>query len=384
MKTWYFNEAAYPYLPDESEYESIRVTLPSRYYDPEVGAGLWDRYIDEWQAADELGLNVMVNEHHATATCMNPAGPVISAVLARVTKSARIVLLGNPIANRPDPVRVAEEMALVDTLSHGRLEVGFVRSVPYEVLPSNASPVGMAERMWEAHDLIKKAWTTADGPFNWEGKYFQHRSVNIWPRPVQQPHPPIWMSSRSVGGASDIAERGYVCATFLGGHKGAKTVFDAYKARRAELGLEEPGLDRFAYAALVYTGRTEEEGRAGAEKLLWYIRANKIPIQFKNPPGYASVGANIAAVRGGMGGLIPAGDDLDSLIERGIVFAGSPDSVYQQIMRFNELSGGIGHLLLMGQSGFLEHDETVLGIETFAREVQPRLTELELAGAGRA
>jgi alkanesulfonate monooxygenase SsuD/methylene tetrahydromethanopterin reductase-like flavin-dependent oxidoreductase (luciferase family) len=382
MQTWYFNEAAYPYLPEESEYDSIRVTLPNGLYDPVVGAGLWDRYIDEWQAADELGLNVMVNEHHATATCMNPAGPLISGILARVTKNARIVLLGNPIANRPDPVRVAEEMALVDNLSHGRLEVGFVRSVPYEVLPSNASPVGMAERMWEAHDLIKKAWTTTDGPFSWEGKYFQFRSVNIWPRPFQQPHPPIWMSSRSVSGASEIGERGYVCATFLGGHKGAKVVFDAYKNRRQELGLEAPGLDRFAYAGLVYTGDTDEAGRAGAEKLLWYMRANKISPQFKNPPGYASIGANIGAVKGGINNLIPDDNSLDSLIDKGIVFAGNPDTVYEQIQRFNERSGGIGHLLLMGQSGFLEHDETVAGIQNFAREVQPRLSALDLAQVG--
>lgn len=379
MQTWYFNEAAYPYLPEESEYESIRVSLPNGLYDPVVGAGLWDRYIDEWQVADELGLNVMVNEHHATATCMNPAGPLISGILARMTKNARIVLLGNPIANRPDPIRVAEEMALIDNLSHGRLEVGFVRSVPYEVLPSNASPVGMAERMWEAHDLIKRAWTTTDGPFSWEGKHFQFRSVNIWPRPFQQPHPPIWMTARSPGSAAEIGERGYVCATFLGGHKGAKVVFDAYKARRRELGLEAPGPDRFAYAGLVYTGNSDEEGRAGAEKLLWYMRANKVPIQFKNPPGYASIGANIGAVKGGFSNLMPEDQSLDSLIERGIVFAGSPDTVYDQIQRFNELSGGIGHLLLMGQSGFLEHDETVIGLENFARHVQPRLSAASLA-----
>ncbi|MCU1477427.1 MAG: Luciferase-like, subgroup [Subtercola sp.] len=383
MQTWYFNEAAYPYLPDESTYDSIRVSLPNGLYDPKIGAALWDRYLDEWVVADELGLNVMVNEHHATATCMNPAAPLISGILARITKNARIVLLGNPIANRPDPVRVAEEMALVDNLSHGRLEVGFVRSVPYEVLPSNASPVGMAERMWEAHDLIKKAWTTTDGPFSWEGKYFQFRSVNIWPRPFQQPHPPIWMSSRSVSGAAEIGERGYVCATFLGGHKGAKVVYDSYKARREELGLSAPAPDRFAYAGLVYTGDTEESGREGAEKLLWYMRANKVPIQFKNPPGYASVGANIGAVKSsGPGNLIPENTSLDSLIEQGIVFAGNPDQVYEQIKRFNDRVGGIGHFLLMGQSGFLEHDETVVGLQNYAKHVQPRLAELELSTVG--
>ncbi len=127
MQYWHFSETAYPYLPPEGTYDSVRVTLPNGVVDPAKAAALWDRYLDEWQIADECGINVMINEHHATATCMDPAAPVIAGILGRITTDARILVLGNPVANRKDPVRVAEEMALVDLLSHGRLEVGFVR-----------------------------------------------------------------------------------------------------------------------------------------------------------------------------------------------------------------------------------------------------------------
>ena len=112
---------------------------------------------------------------------------------------------------------MAEEMALLDILSRGRLDVGFVRGVPYEVLAVNSKPVQMSERLWEAHDLILKAWTTHDGPFDWEGRFFHQRHVNIWPRPFQQPHPPVWVTSVTPGSTTAVADRGHVVASFRTG-----------------------------------------------------------------------------------------------------------------------------------------------------------------------
>src|SRR5512143_2294178 len=195
MRAWHFSETAYPYLPPAETYPSIRVSLPSRLYDPTKGAALYDRYIDEWLIAEDEGVEIMMNEHHQTATCVDPAAPLMLAAVARLSKKARLLILGNPIANRREPVRVAEEMAMVDVYSRGRLECGFVRGVPYELSAGNHRPTKMMERFWEAHDLILKAWTSHDGPFNWEGKYFHHRQVNIWPRPYQQPHPPVWITA---------------------------------------------------------------------------------------------------------------------------------------------------------------------------------------------
>ena len=140
IKAWHFSETAYPYLPPAETYQSIRVTLPSKYYDPEKGAALWDRYLDEWCIADDEGVEVMLNEHHQTATCVDPAAPLVLAALARLTKKSRLLILGNPIANRRQPVRVAEEMALADVMSRGRVEVGFVRGVPWEVAAANSNP----------------------------------------------------------------------------------------------------------------------------------------------------------------------------------------------------------------------------------------------------
>ncbi|MDR0360304.1 MAG: LLM class flavin-dependent oxidoreductase [bacterium] len=375
MRAWHFSETAYPYLPDAAQYESIRVTLPNRHFDPQVGADLWDRYLEEWQLADELGVEIMLNEHHATATCVDPVAPVVAGALARITSRSRILILGNPIANRPDPVRVAEEMAMVDLLSHGRLVVGFVRGVPYEISATNTMPFHMSERMWEAHDLIKKAWTSHDGPFNWQGRFFEHRQVNIWPRPYQQPHPPIWVTSMSPGSAREVADRGYTAATFLTGRNGTKAVFDAYRARRAELGDAEVDADRLAYAALVYVGRSDAEGLEGARKLTWYITANKVATQFSNPPGYLAIPAHASTLRGRRSPFAFAHLTFEELVDNGIIFAGSPETVATQIEQFADFVGGLGHLLIMGQAGFLDHDDTTRSMRLFATEVYPRLKQ---------
>ena len=158
MRTYWFTEDAYHDLPPQDDYESIRVNLPNSNFDPERGHELYNWYLDMWCMAESYGLDLMNNEHHQTATCMVPAAPLMMSMLA--------LLLGNPIANRRNPVRVAEEMAMIDVISKGRLDCGFVRGVPYEAAPANRTAHRGSQRMWEAHDMIMKAWTTHDVPFN--------------------------------------------------------------------------------------------------------------------------------------------------------------------------------------------------------------------------
>jgi alkanesulfonate monooxygenase SsuD/methylene tetrahydromethanopterin reductase-like flavin-dependent oxidoreductase (luciferase family) len=378
MKAWQFSENAYPYLPPAESYPSIRVSLPNRHYDPKKGADLYDRFIDEWCIAEDEGMEIMLNEHHQTATCVDPAAPLVLAALGRLTKKARLLILGNPIANRRMPVRVAEEMAMCDMLSRGRIEAGFVRGVPYEISPANSNPVRMNERFWEALDLIVKAWTSHDGPVSHEGRFFHHRAINIWPRCYQDPHPPIWISTTSPSGAYTVGKRGYVQATFLTGFDETRKIYDNYRRgwRDAGRGNDVP-IDRLAYAALVYVGKSEAEARAGAEKLLWYVTANKVAPQFANPPGYVPVQANVAILRGAEHPLsaFARNAGIEGAIQSGFMMAGTPDQVYRQFKQHYHRVGGYGHLLIMGQAGFLDHDDTVAGIRNFAREVYPRLKE---------
>lgn len=125
-------------------------------------------------------------------------------------------------------------------------------------------------------------------------------------------------------------------------------------------------------------GDTDEAGRAGAEKLLWYLSHNKVPTHFKNPPGYLAVPAAVGALRSGKVGSRQEGyvPTLDEQIAKGTVFCGSPDTVYKQLKKFYDHVGGFGNLISMGQAGFLTHEETVTSMKLLANEVMPRLCEL--------
>ncbi|MGE0626748.1 MAG: LLM class flavin-dependent oxidoreductase [Hyphomicrobiaceae bacterium] len=376
MKTWWFTEDCYPHLPDQDSYRSIRVDLPNQHCDPDTAHTLYNRYLDLWCACDEIGLEIMLNEHHQTATCMVPAAPILLGILARQTRKSRLLILGNPLPNRNQPVRVAEEMAMVDVISKGRLECGFVRSVPYEAAAANVLPYKGTERLWEAHDLILKAWTTHDGPFNFEGRWFHHRQVNIWPRPYQQPHPPVWVTMGSRATAAPVARHKHVGAVFLAGYQNIRNIYSGYREAYIEAHGAVPPLDRLAYLGLCFVGESQREAEEGARKLMWYMEANKVPLEWSNPPGYHPPAVSVQVMRGRSGSGVPAQPRLEEQMQRGNVFAGTPDQVFEQIKQFWEFSGGFGNMLIMGQAGFLSDADALKSMRLYAKEVYPRLREL--------
>jgi alkanesulfonate monooxygenase SsuD/methylene tetrahydromethanopterin reductase-like flavin-dependent oxidoreductase (luciferase family) len=327
----------------------------------------------------------MVNEHHSTATCLSVSVTLTLAVLARVTQRARLLCLGVPLPNRPDPVRVAEELAMIDVMSRGRLDMGFVRSTAVEIAVAVTNPLRMSERLWEAHDLILKAMTSHDGPFGWEGRYFQYRNVNIWPRPYQQPHPPVWITAMSIPSVKRIAEHNHVLATFLTGYN-CKALFDAYRAARKNMGQPEPNTDRFGYMGLLAVARTEDEAMRRAEAITEYVRTtSQISLPFKWPPGYNGVESEAKRLQKGPIGnrrIIPtkdggtvAFDDATprQLIDNGCLFAGTPEQVARQMLNFSAAVGGIGNMLVMGHGGRLSQSDTLDSLTLFGKEVLPRL-----------
>ena len=390
MKVWHFSELAY-YPAWEELGAQLRNVVPSRLCEPEIAADLYHRGLDEWALCDELGLNIMVNEHHATATCIDSVSTISMAILARETKKARLLCLGMPIGNRFDAVRVAEEYSMLDVISRGRVEMGFVKGAPFEVTPANSNPADLMTRFWEAHDLILKAMTTHDGPFNWEGRYFQYRQVNVWPRPYQQPHPPVWLTVNSPESAQVGGERGYVIGSLNTGYVRTPAIYAAYRKGAASQGREATP-DRFAYMAIVGVGSTREEGYRRADQILDYSRtALRVGAQFAFPPGYQSVAATAQALKWpGYGSGVPMrsialrngrqvdpnGASVEEFIDAGICFAGTPDMVVEQIKAFHSHVGGFGHLLMMGQGGRITHDDTVDNLTLFSKEVLPRLAEL--------
>ena len=389
MQAWYLNENPYPFVPPHvlEAADSVRASLPNKYCDPKIAADLFQEALDEYLLCDDVGINVVSNEHHAGINCLFGASPLILGILARQTRNVRILSLGTLLTVRTDPVRVAEEYATADVISRGRLEIGFVKSGGTEMASGNANPIGIVDRFWEAIDLILKALSHRDGPFSWEGKHFTHRHVNIWPGPWQQPHPPLWAATGDPTTSAELGRRGIVNVMVFRTAEETARAWGSYRKARADAGLPEPGPDRFGHTAFVYTGDTDEEGVRVGSKLLWFLNTalRSAPQYSKFLPGAVPVDLAPALYttkpRPGVppaarpaAGLI--GITAEQAMAKGLMFAGNPDSVYRQIREYRERVGPFEHLVLASRSGFMTHTEATKGLKLFAKEVLPRLRAL--------
>ncbi|HZL54354.1 MAG TPA: LLM class flavin-dependent oxidoreductase, partial [Solirubrobacteraceae bacterium] len=232
MKFTYFHLMPYAYLPEDFEerFASPSLTFPNGYFDPARGVELYHRYLDELEYADQLGFDgIAVNEHHQSAYGLMPSPNIMAAALARRTSNAKLMVLGNAIGIREDPLRVAEEIAMLDHLSRGRVVSGFVRGIGWEYFGHSVNPTRSRARFEEAHDLIIKAWTTRE-PFQWISPNYEFRYVNVWPRPLQEPHPPIYIPG---AGSSEtmrwVARHRYTYMSVYAPSRVTKRWFDGYR-----------------------------------------------------------------------------------------------------------------------------------------------------------
>src|SRR5260370_7833621 len=261
MEAWWQCEVPYPCVPRavRDAAQGVRGSVPTRYCDPRMAADLFEEVIDEFLLCDDLGLNVLAIEHHAGINSLLGANPMLVGILARQTRKARILSLGTLVSLREDPVRVAEEYATADVISRGRIEIGFVKSGGTEMPSANASPVRNEERYWEAVDLIKKALSSHEGPFSWEGKHFTHRHVNIWPPPYQEPHPPMWAATGDPKSAAEVGRRGMTHVLVLRGVDGTRRAYQPHRQARRDAGLPPSTTANFPYPPFPYARHTHQQ-----------------------------------------------------------------------------------------------------------------------------
>lgn len=402
MDAWFQSEVTYPFVPQDvlDAADSVRASLPNKYCDPKIAANLFDETIAEYLLCDDLGINVACTEHHAGINSLLASNPMLLSILAAQTRKVRILSLGTLISLRPDPVRIAEEYATADVISRGRLEIGFVKSGLTEYASNQANPIGNGDRYWEAIDLISKALTHQDGPFSWEGKHFTHRHVNIWPRPYQASLPRMWSATGDPSTAADVGRRDMVNVLVLRGPEGTKQAFAANRKARAAAGMPKATTDRFAYAALMAVGDTHEEGVRLGSKLMWFLNTSLRSAPQFGPmmPGLAPPHAapSIYRTKPRPGAQAKPGQPVsasanaatlmsstaEQAMQRGILFAGSPDTVHKQIMDFYDTVGGFDHLAMVGRSGFMTHAETTKSLKLIGKEILPRLAEVKTVTAG--
>jgi alkanesulfonate monooxygenase SsuD/methylene tetrahydromethanopterin reductase-like flavin-dependent oxidoreductase (luciferase family) len=370
-----------PYRPLDLEaakkYRSAWVVLPNSFYDPEKGAAEYDSYLDQLTYAEELGFDAIgVNEHHQTAYGLMPAPNLIASALIQRTKKVQIAVLGRALPLVSNPINIAEEFAMLDVLSKGRLIAGFVRGIGAEYHSTGVNPAFSHERFHEAHDLIVKAWTTP-GPFEFEGDHFRLRYVNLWPRPYQKPHPPVWipsMGSRETVVWASAPERKYPFMVTFSPESAVVRYHNMYREAAQAHGYTASG-GQLGWATPIYVAESDQQARdeakAGIESL--FNNFLSMPWEMLLPPGYTSNTSLKATLklRPALGGR-PRQQTIDELIASGTIVVGSPTTVREKIARVREQTG-FDILIALLQFGVLPDDLARRNMEMFAGEVMPKL-----------
>ncbi len=384
-----FTERAYVNYTEQdvrnSPNNAVRLTFSNSHFNPQLGAELYNQYLDEYQYSEEVGFDgLMLNEHHNTPTCLGATMNLEAAILARITKKPKIVLLGNPLPIFDNPLRLAEELAEIDMISRGRLVSGFVRGTGVESLATNTNPLFNRERFEEAHDLVIKAWTTP-GPFRWEGKHYHFRVVNPFELPLQKPHPPVWIPG--TGSPETLvwcAEHRYPYIYLETDYESTRDMMDIYAETAREHGYE-PGPEHFGYLARIHVQDTDEKAReVGRGYMVGNIGVGRIqlPRDYQSPVGYGSqsrdprflkIREKIRSDPFRVGGLDTAAYDQILGAKRWII--GSPDTVVRDLREvLAKLRPGI--LAIWTNDGTISHEDSMRCLELMGQEVLPALREI--------
>lgn len=376
MKVYFFNLMPWPNLK-----EQLAWPYPNSIFDPAVGARLYQNYIDQFVLAEELGYDaICFNEHHFTAYGLMPSPNIMAAALAARTKRVKLAIFGNAIPLRGQPLRVAEEISMLDCMSGGRVICGFVRGIPSEYFAYNVDPGESRARFEEAWELIVRAWTE-DHPFDWDGRFWKYKNVSIWPRPFQSPHPPLWMPAESAESIEYAARKRVPISRVYVPTAEMKEGFDYYRQVAARDGWQ-PGPEYFMPMRHVYVAETDEQARRESEKHLEYFYKYLVTGTFRSQvrqqaakQGYVSDRAYAYSSKGKVDkGSRYLSFTFDSFLEGGDIIVGGPRSVTEQILN-QQKELGFSTLLGLFQFGSLPHELVVKNLKLFAREVLPKIRQ---------
>jgi alkanesulfonate monooxygenase SsuD/methylene tetrahydromethanopterin reductase-like flavin-dependent oxidoreductase (luciferase family) len=352
---------------------SAWVTFSNSHYDPEQGAELYHDYLDQMEFADQLGFDgVCLNEHHQTAYGMMPIPGVIAGALSRSVKRAKIAILGRALPLTNNPLTVAEEYAMLDNLTQGRVIAGFVRGIGAEYHSTGINPAYSQERFAEAHDLIVRAWTEP-GPFAFTGKHYQFRYVNPWPRPYQSPHPPIWIPSQGSGSTIRwAAKMRYTYCQTLSPIAAVAKFFQLYRDEAEKAGYQASA-DQLAWSNTIYVGETDKkavrEARPHLEALVNSFL--KMPTEMLLPPGYTD-NASMQRVRSVK--VTGKTQTIDELMAAGVVIIGGPETVREKLAEYQDLAG-FNTSLTKTQFGTLPNEMARANMTAIAEEILPHFRE---------
>jgi alkanesulfonate monooxygenase SsuD/methylene tetrahydromethanopterin reductase-like flavin-dependent oxidoreductase (luciferase family) len=375
IKFYFFHHHHYIDIPeDEGRYDATWVVPPGHLFDPEKGHKLYQRHMRQMRLADELRFDgICINEHHNTVYSMTPTTSLMGAAIAQQTSHAKIMVAGVPV-NLTYPNRIAEEYAMLDVMSGGRMEFAFPLGTGMEYW-SNAgqvNPVTSRARFRESLEVILQSWTQ-DGPNRYDGEFFNYRYLNPWPKPYQKPHPKLFIvgsgSQETVELASDL-NMGYsiVFTPIPSQLKAFQRIRDAAEEKGRTV---DP--DDLIIVVMAYVADTDEEAEREAKPHIerfwsWFHR---VPPRYLLPPGYVSTAeflrrASDAALAHG---TEASWEDMLAISRLAL---GSPDTVADTIASWAE-EAGVARINVVLELGDMPEWKTVKNMNLFAEEVIPRI-----------
>lgn len=389
MKVSSFHLMPYRHLPEDfdKKYTSSWVDAPWwELADAETVGRDYNNSIDELMLAARMGFDGLgTNEHHQNAYGFMCNPNLFGAVLARMTRDqgfddVALVQLGATISSTSPPIRIAEEYAVLDCISGGRVVAGLPLGLSCDANVSyGVTPMEQRERWREAIELMKKAWTAKEF-FAWNGKYFQLPKVNLWPRPVQDPHPPMLIPGAASSSTWDYChdrDLPYAYLSYFGG-KSSENVMDRFWERAAAKGRDA---NPYRASFLQLVGVAETDARAEEEYAehieYFYHKGLHLPLHYLAAPGYSDYKSLVNLFGSGMLKFLDYSVDLKPLtakdmIEQEFVVVGSPATVREKLESMARRLN-VGHLMPMLQFGSMPHEQAMKNIELFGREVLPHL-----------
>jgi len=391
MKVSLFQQAPYRFMPAGFEELGIPSVVSAPYAELVEPERLFDSYrwfMDELTAGLRAGFDgVAVTEHGQASYDMTPNPNLPAAILANAIRlerpEAALIVLGRSLGKTREPLRIAEEYAMLDCLSGGRLVAGLPVGLSYDANLNNGIPtVETRDRYREGHDLVMRSWAEAE-PFRWNGRFSQYSLVNSWPKPLQKPRPPVWVPGAGTPGtmAWTIEKSyGFVYLSWFGPTLTAHRIFDRFW----EI-ADQQGVPRNPYrVGFVQSVVVSESDEAAERDYGRYVEnafrqgVGSVPLHYLGLPGYMDI-RGVEAVMRDPGDFGLAAElkqaTFAKLADTRAVIAGSPSTVRDQIVEFAK-EFRIGNLLVMLQMGGMPHDLTMKNIQLFAEEVLPHLREV--------
>lgn len=356
--------------------------FPGRLYDRELGRNFYQDHLRFFIRAEELGYDgIGFSEHHYGTNGLCPSPNVMMAAVAARTSRIKLAAMGNCLPMHAHPVRVAEELAMLDNLSNGRVISGLIRGGFLEYYAYNIDVEESRGRFEEAWELIVRAWTSEE-PFEWKGKYYKYDAVSILPRPVQRPHPPMVMAAHTPQSVEWAARHRAPLAASFGTTESLARTFDYYREYAREKCGWEPGPEHCMVSRQVYVAESNQKARAEAEEhAMTFYRESPVVRRFEG---------KLEELRQAMmteRGLSykqgqkehkpsPARGELsfEHFQREGFCMIGDPDYVIEQI-RAQEKALGVGTLLVYLPFGTLPVAQATKSLELFSREVLPHLRQ---------